>query len=225
MRCLVTGAYGFIGSAVVAALQHRGVEVVGAGRDLELGRRILPGIDWIESDFNRDVEVAVWLPRLAGIDAVVNCVGVLQPTARDDADRIHAQSTTALFEACAAAGVMRIVHVSAVSAEADVTSAYARSKAKADAALERLEANWLIVKPSLVIGRGSHGGTSLMRGLAGLPFVLPLPGAATRRRASRCTPRGLRPRACAISSSPIAPGSASHQRARPCCRCLCCACC
>jgi hypothetical protein len=73
------------------------------------------------------------------------------------------------------------VHVSAVSAEAELTSAYARSKAKADAALARLEANWVIVKPSLVLGRGSHGGTSLMRGLAGLPLVLPLPGAACER--------------------------------------------
>ncbi len=181
MRCLVTGAYGFIGSAVVAALQRRRVEVVGAGRDLELGRRLHPGIDWIECDFNEEIEPAQWLPRLAGIDTIVNCVGVLQETARDDADRIHAQATAALFEACAASGVKRIVHVSAVSAETDMESVYARSKAKADAALERLEANWLIVKPSLVIGHGSHGGTSLMRGLAGLPFVLPLPGEAQER--------------------------------------------
>ena len=181
MRCLVTGAYGFIGSEVVAALLRRGVQVVGAGRDLELGRRLLPGIDWIACDFNRDVEVAQWLPRLAGIDAVVNCVGVLQPSARDDAGRIHDQATRALFEACAATGIKRIVHVSAVSAEAEMTSAYARSKVKADAALARLEASWVIVKPSLVIGRGSHGGTSLMRGLAGLPFVLPLPGPAKER--------------------------------------------
>ena len=41
--------------------------------------------------------------------------------------------------------------------------------------------NWLIVKPSLVIGQGSYGGTSLMRGLAGLPFVLPLPGEGRER--------------------------------------------
>lgn len=106
MKCLVTGAYGFIGSEMVAALQREGFD-----RDLELGRRILPGIDWIECDFNNDIEVAQWLPRLAGIDAVVNCVGVLQQTARDDADRIHAQATRALFEACAAAGVKRLVHV------------------------------------------------------------------------------------------------------------------
>ena len=46
MRCLVTGAYGFIGSAVVAALRREGVDVVGAGRDLELARLIHPDIEW-----------------------------------------------------------------------------------------------------------------------------------------------------------------------------------
>jgi uncharacterized protein YbjT (DUF2867 family) len=181
MRCLVTGAYGFIGGAVVAALRRHGVSVVGAGRDLALARRIHPDIEWIACDFNTDVAVAQWLPRLKGIDAVVNCVGILQGSLRDDADRIHADATIALFQACAEAGVKRLVHVSAVSAEAGVESSYARSKAKADAALETLDLSWLIVKPSLVVGQGSYGGTSLMRGLAGLPFVLPLPGAARER--------------------------------------------
>ena len=96
-------------------------------------------------------------PRLAGIDAVVNCVGILQGSLRDDAERILRRR-------------------SAVSAETGVPTAYAQSTAKADAALARLDANWLIVKPSLVIGQGAYGGTALMRALAGLRFVLPLPG-------------------------------------------------
>ena len=181
MRCLVTGAYGFIGREVTAALQREGWTVVGAGRDVAFGARMLPDIEWIACDYNRDVEVAAWLPRLRGIDAVVNCVGVLQSSLRDDAERIHASSTIALFQACAAAGVKRLVHLSAVSAEADMNTAYAKSKARADAGLAKLNCNWLIVKPSLVIGRGSHGGTSLMRGVAGLPCVLPLPGPAAER--------------------------------------------
>jgi uncharacterized protein YbjT (DUF2867 family) len=64
MRCLVTGAYGFIGSAVVTALQRDGVTVVGAGRDLDLARRLMPDIAWVACDFNIDVEVSDWLPRL-----------------------------------------------------------------------------------------------------------------------------------------------------------------
>ena len=139
MRWLVTGAYGFIGSAVVAALRREGVTVVGAGRDIKLARRIHPDIEWIACDFNNDVEVTHWLPRLEHVDAVVNCVGILQGSLRDDVSRIHADATIALFQARADAGVKRLVHVSAVSAEADVASSYARSKAKADAALEQLD--------------------------------------------------------------------------------------
>jgi hypothetical protein len=66
-------------------------------------------------------------PRLAGIDAVVNCVGILQGSLRDDAERILRRR-------------------SAVSAETGVPTAYAQSTAKADAALARLDANWLIVR-------------------------------------------------------------------------------
>lgn len=181
MRCLVTGAYGFIGREVVTALLREGVTVVGAGRDLDFGRRIFPGIDWIACDFNRDTNVAQWRERLGGIDAVVNCVGILQGTAKDNAERIHGDATIALFEACAEAGVRRVVHVSAISAEGDVASGYAKSKAKADTALAALDLDWVIIKPSLVIGRGAYGGTALMRGLAGLPYILPLPGPATER--------------------------------------------
>lgn len=62
-----------------------------------------------------------------------------------------------------------------------MASGYAKSKAKADTALAALDLDWAIVKPSLVIGRGAYGGTALMRGLAGLPYILPLPGPATER--------------------------------------------
>ena len=147
MKCLVTGAYGFIGSEVVAALRREGATVIGCGRNLELARRVNPAIEWIACDFNTDVTPAHWTPRLAGIDVVVNCVSILQGNLRDDAERIHADATIALFEAAAASGVRRIVHISAVSAESAIPTAYARSKAKADAALSRLVANWLIVKP------------------------------------------------------------------------------
>jgi len=181
MRCLVTGAYGFIGGEVARALLREGWTVVGAGRDVEQGRRILPDVEWIACDFNRDTDPQIWQPRLNNIDAVINCVGILQSSWQDDANRIHSDATIALFEACAAAGVSRLIHVSAVSADPSMASDYARSKAAADAALAGLNLNWLIVKPSLVIGRGSYGGTSLLRGVSGFPCVLPLPGPARER--------------------------------------------
>ncbi len=176
MRCLVTGAYGFIGLPVVRALQREGWDVVGAGRDLALGRRLIADIEWLPCDFNADLDAEDWRPRLEGVSCVINCVGILQSTVKDDADRIHRQGAIALFEAAAACGVRRFIHVSAMSAEAHLSSSYAVSKTAADAHLETLDLNWLIIKPSLVIARGTYGGTSLIRGLAGLPTILPVPG-------------------------------------------------
>lgn len=181
MRVLVTGAYGFIGRYVVQALRAVGAEVVGAGRDLELGQRLLPDIEWRHADFNELLTEAGWRPVLAGIDAIVNTVGILQSTAHDDARRIQVTATSALFEAAATAGIRRVVHVSAISVEPGVETDYARTRVAAEARLRDLDLDWVIVKPSLVIGEGSHGGTSLLRGVAGLPFVTPVPEVGSGR--------------------------------------------
>ncbi len=181
MRVLVTGAYGFIGRHVVQALSAAGAEVIGAGRDLDLGQRLLPGIEWRFADFNRLLTVTDWRPVIESIDAIVNTVGILQSTAKDDAHRIQVTATSALFEAAAAAGIRRVVHVSAISAEPEVATDYAQTRVAAEARLRDLDLDWVIVKPSLVIGEGSYGGTSLLRGVAGLPLVTPVPDVGAGR--------------------------------------------
>ncbi len=181
MRCFVTGAYGFIGQEIVRALYRQGHTVICSGRDVELGRRLIPNCDWQRTDFNQLLSPDDWRPYLADIDVVINCVGILQTTFRDDIQRIHATATEALFKACETEGVQRLVHISAMSAETEINTAYAQSKVEADRQLEKTKLNWVIIKPSLVIGRGSFGGTSLMRGLAGLPLILPVPGSGKQR--------------------------------------------
>src|SRR5262245_26153539 len=103
MRVLVTGAYGLIGSAVLARLHRDGHEVVPAGRSIDEARRRFPYARWIAADFTRLTSAAAWRPLLAGIDGVVNCVGVLQDSARDDVATVQVRGTGALFDACAEA--------------------------------------------------------------------------------------------------------------------------
>ncbi len=168
MRVLVTGAYGLIGSAVLARLHRDGHELVGAGRSLAEARRRFPYARWIEADFARLTAADAWRPLLSGIDAVVNCVGVLQDGARDDMQAVQVAGTGALFDACVQAGVRRVIHVSAIGASGEGPTKFSRTKAQADAHLASLDLDWVILRPGLVLGPAAYGGSAMLRGLAGV---------------------------------------------------------
>jgi uncharacterized protein YbjT (DUF2867 family) len=180
MRVLVTGAYGLIGSACLARLHVEGHDLVAAGRSVALARRRFPYARWIAADFTRLTVAAQWQPLLAGIDAVVNCVGVLQDGARDDVRRVQADGTMALFDACVLAGVKRIVHVSAIGADARGPTIFARTKADADAHLQALALDWVILRPALVLAPAVYGGTAMLRALAACPGFVPVIGSGAR---------------------------------------------
>lgn len=181
MKILVTGAYGFIGSHIVAGLVTAGHEVVGCGRDIALGRRLIPHIRWTECDLNRDAAPADWAGRLDGVEAVINCAGILQSSAADDIYAIHRRGPVALFEACRAAGVGRVIQLSALGIEPGTETAYADSKRAADEALMAMDLDWIVLRPSLVYASNCYGGTALFRGLATLPFAIPVPGGGHQR--------------------------------------------
>lgn len=168
MRVLLTGATGFIGRAVGEALRRRGHAVV------QVVRRPRSGdADVVEADFAAVPPRGWWVPRLAGIDAVVNAVGILREQGGQSFDALHTRAPVELFHACAAAGVGAVVQVSALGADAGARSAYHLSKKAADDVLRALPLRGAIVQPSLVYG---PGGTSaaLFDKLAMAP-LLPFP--------------------------------------------------
>lgn len=178
MRVLVTGAYGFIGAHVVAALLEAGHEPVCAVRAARRAQRF-PGVASLACDFARDTDPSHWLPRLRGIDAVVNCAGILRERGDDRHETVHVRTPAALFAACEQAGVRRVIQISALGDPAD--GAFIETKHRGDAALMRSALEWTILRPSVVYSaRGSYGGTSLLRALAALPWI-PLPGAGAQR--------------------------------------------
>src|SRR5262249_6589558 len=109
------------------------------------------------------------------IDAVVNCAGLLQDSPGESTHGVHAAGAAALFRACEAAGVRRVVQISAVGVDRDTPTLFSHTKLLGDQALMERNLDWVILRPSVVIGRAAYGGSALMRGLAALPVVPIMP--------------------------------------------------
>ena len=117
------------------------------------------------------MSIADWGPHLAGVDAVINCAGVLQDNAWDSTG-VHAEGAANLFTACEKANVTQAIHFSAIGVDRETPTRFSASKAAGDQALMRTRLNWVILRPSVIVGRPAYGGSALIRGLASLP-VLP----------------------------------------------------
>ena len=170
MNILLTGSTGFVGHTVAAALTRAGHTVHGGVSPRQ--RTVLP--TQVTMDFARDTTPDVWLPRLVGIDAVVNAVGVLRDSSARPIDAVHQHTPTALFTACAQAGIQRVVHISALGIEGSSTR-YASTKRAADAHLLGLVAQGslsaAVLRPSVVFGKGGDS-SALFMNLARLPVAL-----------------------------------------------------
>lgn len=174
MVVFLTGASGFIGQALVEALRAAGHRVI-AG----VHRRPVEGADAVQVDYTRDFDPALWRPRLAGVDAVINVVGLIRERRGMSFDAVHVRAPRALFAAAAEAGVRRVVQVSALGADDAAASAYHVSKRRADDFLSAMPLSSVIVQPSLVYGRGGAS-ARLFETLASLPLV-PLPAGGGQR--------------------------------------------
>ena len=173
MRILLLGAGGFIGRHILADLLAAGHDVIGVARSTRLLAEAFPEARFVRMDLAKAIQRDDWNRHLAGIDAIVNAAGLLRGR---DMDTVHVAMPKALYETAVTADVKRVVLISAISARADVATDYARSKLAGEDVLRATKLDWTILRPSLVYGDGSYGGTSLMRGMAGLPLVTPIPG-------------------------------------------------
>jgi uncharacterized protein YbjT (DUF2867 family) len=114
-----------------------------------------------------------------GADAVVNCVGILNKSGNNTFDAVQAQSAGRVARIAAEMGVGTLVHVSAIGADANAASAYARSKAAGEAAVLAAFPGAMILRPSIIFG-AEDGFFNRFAAMARLGPVLPVVGAATR---------------------------------------------
>lgn len=177
---LVLGGAGFIGRHVAAALAARGCRVVAGSRHPQRRQRTTAATahGWRKLRMERMLHASDWNDVLDGCDAVVNCVGILRQRWRETYDRVHHLAPAALASACRERG-LRLVHVSALGFDPALRSRFLRSKHDGEAALRASDADWHIVRPSLLDGEGGSGARWIRR-VARWP-VHPLPRGATGR--------------------------------------------
>ena len=196
MRVLVTGASGFIGRPLCAALAAGGYWVRAALRDRRV-RSFPPGVEIVRlPDLTGPVD---WRPLVDGMDAVVHLAAIAHaPPQVPDAsyDRVNHLATAEFARAAAAAGIGRFVFISSIGAQSATASdhplsetdvalpakTYGRAKLAAEAAVRAAGVPYTILRPVLVYGPDPKANIARLKWLAGLP--LPLPFGALRGRRS-----------------------------------------
>lgn len=172
MRIMLLGAGGFIGRHIMAELLAAGHELVGVVRSKSNLNAAFPTVRFLSLDLALATDKVDWEKHLNGIECIINAAGILRGP---EMDEIHVQMPNALYQAAMKSAVRQAILISAVSAREDVATDYSISKLSGEEVLRRSGLDWTILRPSLVYGEGSYGGTSLLRGMAALPFLIPLP--------------------------------------------------
>ncbi len=116
---------------------------------------------------------------LAGADAAVNCVGVLNGLGKNTFDAVQFRGADRIARLAAAAGVTQFVQMSAIGADAGSNSEYARTKAQGEAAVLAAFPGAVILRPSIIFG-AEDGFFNRFAGMARLGPILPVVGANTR---------------------------------------------
>lgn len=178
----IYGGSGFIGRHVVRALAKTGARMRIAVRRPELAGFLQPlgGVGQIiPVQANVRYPDSLLAPA-QGADAVINLVGILSPSGRQTFGAVQDEGARHVAEAARAAGAKAFVHVSAIGADANSPSVYARTKAAGEKAVKEVFLDAVILRPSVVFGPEDEF-FNRFAALARLSPVLPLIGGGKTR--------------------------------------------
>nr|WP_321446177.1 complex I NDUFA9 subunit family protein [uncultured Cohaesibacter sp.] len=150
----IFGGSGFLGRHVVRALAKRGYRIRIAVRRPDLAGFLQPmgnvgQIMPMQANLRDAASVA---RAVAGADAVVNLVGILHQTRKQRFAAVQRDGARLIAETCAKEGIEQLVQISAIGADINSSSAYAKSKAEGEEAVLQAFPTATIVRPSLLIG-------------------------------------------------------------------------
>jgi uncharacterized protein YbjT (DUF2867 family) len=177
----VFGGSGFLGRNVVRALAKRGYRIRVAVRRPELAGHLQPlgrvgQIHAVQANVRYPASVAA---AMRDSHVAINLVGILTASGAQSFDAVQAMGAATVAQAAAAAGA-RMVHVSAIGADENSLSAYARSKAAGERAVLAAVPSATILRPSVVFGPEDQF-TNRFAALARISPMLPLIGGGLTR--------------------------------------------
>jgi NADH dehydrogenase len=153
-KIVVLGGTGFVGTHLVPRLHADGhtITVLSRNRDLHRELGVLPRVMVVNADVH---DYATLARRLAGADAAINLVGILNERGSDGSGfrKAHVQLTETLVAACVAAGVPRLLQMSALRA-GEGESFYLKTRGEAEVRLKTSPLAWTIFRPSVIFGPG-----------------------------------------------------------------------
>jgi NADH dehydrogenase len=177
----VLGGTGFVGHAVCEQLVARsggaGGRIVVPTRRLRHGLAIqsLPTVQLVQANVHDDRDLA---RVLAGCDAVVHLVAILHGSAAEF-EHVHVQLPRRVAAACRAAGIRRVIHVSALGVAPDAPSNYLRSKAAGEQVWRESGLDVTVLRPSVIFGARDRF-LNLFAQLQSVAPFIPLGGAHAR---------------------------------------------
>jgi len=150
----VFGGSGFIGRHVVRALARDGWRIRVATRRPDLAFHLQPlgrvgQIHAVQANVRYPASIAA---ALKGAEAVVNLVSVLNERGRQNFESLNGFGSRAVAKAAADAGITNMVHMSAIGADLDSDSAYARTKAEGERSVLMAVPSAIVLRPSVVFG-------------------------------------------------------------------------
>lgn len=183
MSKLVTifGGSGFVGRYVARALAKEGWRVRVAVRRPNEALFVKPygapgQVEPVLCNIRNEASVAA---ALKGADAVVNCVGTFSTGGSNNQSALHVEGAGRIARLAAASGVGRLVHVSAIGADVDGLSTYARTKGAGEAAVLAAFPQAMILRPSVIFGP-EDGFFNRFGAQSRLGPILPIVGASAR---------------------------------------------
>lgn len=177
----IFGGSGFVGRHLVGQLAKAGYRIRVAVRHPQLAGFLQPlgglnQIEFVKANIRNENSIK---EAVEGADYVVNLVGILAQSGRQNFNSLHVQGARLIAIASREAGVKQLVQMSALGADEKSASKYARTKAHGEDAVLNMEPNAIILRPSVIFGP-EDGFFNLFAGMMSLLPIVPVFGSKTK---------------------------------------------